>query len=86
MYRTDAIGEVFRIQAEGSSDLHTTHEALLLTAAGVWLLNSLYSRPDDGPASQQLMQAILPLASAQDIDHDLLAVSQSGCPSTCYQL
>jgi hypothetical protein len=44
-------------------------EALLLTAATTWLINSLHARPDDGPASRSLMESVLPLTDAQDADH-----------------
>lgn len=59
-------------QANGRPELRVTYEALLLTAACVWLLNGLHSRPDDGMAGRSLMRAILPLTDAADPDRNAL--------------
>ncbi|KAF9444082.1 hypothetical protein P691DRAFT_778498 [Macrolepiota fuliginosa MF-IS2] len=52
-------------------------EALTLTAACVWLINGLHARPDDGPASRKLMDAILPLTEAAGADRNVIAYNTS---------
>jgi hypothetical protein len=47
-------------------------DALLLTAACVWLLNGLHARPDDGSSARSLMRAVLPTTDASDPDIDTL--------------
>ncbi|KAF8525886.1 hypothetical protein BU17DRAFT_83391 [Hysterangium stoloniferum] len=67
------------MQAEGPSELHTKPEALLLTAACLWLINGLHSRPDDGSADRKLMEAILPLTEVDDqLDHLTLMFTPRG--------
>ena len=56
-----AIGETLALQANGTSHSQFKHDALLLTAACVWLLNGLRERPDDGPSWRSLMDAVLPI-------------------------
>jgi len=41
-------------------------ESLLLTAACLWLTNSLYAWPEDGPAACELMRAVLPITEANE--------------------
>lgn len=41
-------------------------ESLLLTAACLWLTNSLHARPEDGPAACELMRAVLPITEADE--------------------
>jgi hypothetical protein len=48
------------MQREGNTRLRCNSNALLLTAAMVWFINGLHSRPDDGSAARDLMRAILP--------------------------
>jgi hypothetical protein len=66
MIRGLALGKVLSDQAHGPSKLRVKPEALLLTAACVWLINSLHSRPDDGPSCRNLMQAVLPATHEED--------------------
>ncbi|KAF8871325.1 hypothetical protein BD779DRAFT_1680483 [Infundibulicybe gibba] len=63
-YRVMGIKKALQALAESSPRIRVTPGALLLTAACVWLINSIHSQPDDGPASKELMQAVLPLTSA----------------------
>jgi hypothetical protein len=66
MIRVLALGKVLSDQAQGPSKFRVRPEALLLTAACVWLINSLHARPDDGPSSRNLMQAVLPVTHEED--------------------
>ena len=59
-----------------ASGSRVRREALLLTAACVWLLNALDRRPEDGPSLKSLMGAVLPLT--HEDDHLLLAHSHCG--------
>lgn len=49
---------------------------MLLTAACMWLINSLHARPDDGSSARDLMRAILPVTDEED--HLVLAYSPRG--------
>jgi hypothetical protein len=61
-------------QASGSPALRVKREALLLTAACVWLVNGLHACPEDGPVARNLMDAILPVPDSEDHrDHVNLA-------------
>lgn len=64
--RIVAISQTLHLQATGPSQLRFLPESLLLTAACVWLLNGLHARPEDGPASRDLMDAALPIIEASD--------------------
>ncbi|KAJ3963519.1 hypothetical protein EV361DRAFT_874802, partial [Lentinula raphanica] len=68
LIRTEAISRVLMQQQIGEGSLRVKPDALLLTAACVWLLNSLHSRPDDGSAGRSLMRAVLPLTDADNPD------------------
>lgn len=59
-------------QASGNSQFRVEPDALLLTAACVWLINGLHARPEDGPAARSLMRATLPLTEASGADPGLL--------------
>lgn len=59
-------------QALGAAVFRVAPEALLLTAACVWLVNSLHARPDDGSAARSLMRAVLPLTDAEEPDPNTL--------------
>ncbi|KAJ3567638.1 hypothetical protein NP233_g6238 [Leucocoprinus birnbaumii] len=65
LVRLCACGQVLTLQGKGMSQHRFMPEALLLTAACIWLVNSLHARPEDGPASRQLMRAILPLTEVE---------------------
>jgi hypothetical protein len=67
--RLFALGVILGRQSTGQPGLRVRNEALLLTAACVWLINALSARPDDGPSSRNLMDAVLPLTDASDPDH-----------------
>ncbi|KXN81814.1 hypothetical protein AN958_03744 [Leucoagaricus sp. SymC.cos] len=68
-----AISQVLDLQSSGSSSLRFRPEALILLAGCVWLLNGLHARPDDGPASRDLMDAILPITDSRDVNPSILA-------------
>ena len=72
-FRLLALSRVLSSQALGSPALRVKPEALLLTAASLWLVNSLHARPDDGPASRNLMEAVLPLTDTNDPDQLIIA-------------
>ncbi|THU76659.1 hypothetical protein K435DRAFT_878887 [Dendrothele bispora CBS 962.96] len=80
--RALAIKEILASQATGPPRLRVDRDALLLTAACVWLVNSLHSRPDDGPASRSLMRAALPVTDAdfEDINNYTLLFKPSQTP------
>lgn len=69
------------LQEGGDSVNQFTPEALLLTAACIWLLNGLHAHPKDGPASRNLMDAILPITEADDADLDVLTYNVCVCPT-----
>ncbi|KAF9060069.1 hypothetical protein BDP27DRAFT_1430481 [Rhodocollybia butyracea] len=71
-HRLEAISRLLMKQAMGSPEFRVTSDALLLTAASVWLVNSLHARPDDGSAARDLMRAVLPLTDAVDPDPETL--------------
>lgn len=64
----EGINRVLMGQQAGPPKLRVKHEALLLTAACVWLVNGLHARPDDGSAARSLMRATLPLTDAAQPD------------------
>ncbi|KXN83946.1 hypothetical protein AN958_00784 [Leucoagaricus sp. SymC.cos] len=72
MIRLMAVNEVLAAQAVAPVLSRFKLEALTLTAACIWLINGLHSRPDDGSAARQLILAALPLTDAEDADPDLL--------------
>lgn len=59
-------------QQSGPPKLRATPEALLLTAACQWILNSLHSTPDTGPSYRDLMDAVLPHIERAGADPDIL--------------
>jgi hypothetical protein len=80
VYRVFALSRILGAQALGTPAFRVKREALLLTAACVWLVNGLHSRPEDGPAARNLMKAILPVTDSDGHrdrdahgDHDTLA-------------
>ena len=76
-YRAKAIQLVLGWQAEGKWELRASMQALLLTAGCVWLLNGLHSAPDNGPASRNLMDCILPEIYRRGADEMLLAYGRA---------
>ncbi|KAG7098026.1 hypothetical protein E1B28_000002 [Marasmius oreades] len=72
-YRLLAMIHILGAQATGPSVFRVGRDALLLTAAMVWMINGLHSRPDDGHHSRDLMRAIFPLTDTRD-DVDELAL------------
>lgn len=68
-----AISQTLSLQESGISSLRFMPESLLLTAACLWLVNSLHARPEDGPASRDLMRATLPVTEEVDTILDVLA-------------
>ncbi|KAJ8074343.1 hypothetical protein PM082_012656 [Marasmius tenuissimus] len=75
-YRALALSHVLSAQANGPSHLRVGYDALLLTAAVVWLINGLHSRPDDGSAARSLMRASLPLVEGRVVEDSTLMFVQ----------
>jgi hypothetical protein len=71
--RVLGISHTLSSQVDGPAVLRVTHDALLLTAACVWLVNGLHARPDDNPAARKLLEAALPLTYRSDVGPDMLA-------------
>ncbi|THV04203.1 hypothetical protein K435DRAFT_851203 [Dendrothele bispora CBS 962.96] len=85
--QTRAVKGILMKQGQGHpasplSHLHTMPEALLLTAACVWMLNSLHHHPDDGAASRHLMLAAFLVTDAErrNIHPSTLLFQASGTP------
>ncbi|KAF9441048.1 hypothetical protein P691DRAFT_685291 [Macrolepiota fuliginosa MF-IS2] len=78
--RLMGISQTLCLQAGAPSDRRFHNEALTLTAACVWLVNGLHARPDDGPASRKLMDAVLPITEAADADTSIIAYNVSSRP------
>lgn len=57
--RVEAISRILMKQQAGGGKFRVSDDALLLTAACVWLLNGLHARPGDGSAERSLMRAVL---------------------------
>lgn len=74
----EAISRILMKQVEGPRVFRVTQEALLLTAACVWLVNCLHARPDDGSAARSLMRAVLPLTDAESPDQETLLFVSRG--------
>lgn len=75
--RLIAISKIFSLQSLGPAHKRFSPDSLLLTAGCIWLLNSLHARPDDGPASRDLMSAALPLIEVAEALDENLAYSVS---------
>ncbi|KAJ3565620.1 hypothetical protein NP233_g7516 [Leucocoprinus birnbaumii] len=73
LWRVFAISNVLGLQSRGPTYKRFSPDSLLLTAACVWLVNSLHARPDDGPSSRDLMDAALPVKVAADVLDEQLA-------------
>ena len=69
VYRLLALCDILKAQASGSPALCVKREALLLTTACVWLINSLHAHPDDGPAARNLMKAVLPVTDSDGTEY-----------------
>jgi hypothetical protein len=67
-----AMSQVLSQQAASDSASRVTPNSLLLTAALLWLINSLHARPDDGSAARSLMRAVLPLTDSDQADDTTL--------------
>lgn len=80
MNRLSGASQALGLQAGGPARLRTSPEALALTAACVWLVNSLHARPEDGPAARRLMDAVLPITDADGVRPDILAYNTSVRP------
>ncbi|TFK62821.1 hypothetical protein BDN72DRAFT_902928 [Pluteus cervinus] len=72
-YRALAIKNILAWQSDGSAQLRARESALTLTAAATWLINSLHSTPDLGPACRELLVSILPSVGHSDADPNTLA-------------
>ncbi|KAJ3563704.1 hypothetical protein NP233_g8773 [Leucocoprinus birnbaumii] len=75
--RLFAISNLLGLQSLGPTHKRFSPGSLLLTAACVWLMNSLHARPDDGPSSRDLMDAALPVRVAADVLDSQLAYPTS---------
>jgi len=75
--RLTGISQTLYLQVHGHGRHRISPEALTLTAACLWLTNSLHSRPDDGAASRRLLDAALPLSDTRDLDLDVMAYNTS---------
>ena len=71
-WRLLALSRALSSQGCSPPGLWVRDKALTLTAACVWLINCLHARPDDGPSSRALMEAVLPLTDDEDIDQLLI--------------
>ncbi|KAK1219139.1 hypothetical protein PQX77_018150 [Marasmius sp. AFHP31] len=76
-YRLLAMSQILRRQVLSPTEFRVGPDALLLTAAMVWLINSIHSRPDDGSAARSLMRAILPLTEGRNVDDSTLMFVQN---------
>ena len=74
MQRLEAISRTLLQQQSGPTNLRVGPNALSLTAACVWLVNALHSRPEDDTAHRSLMRAVSPLTDAPNPDHHALIV------------
>lgn len=75
-FRLLAISHTLALQVTSTTSSRVKRDALLLTAACVWLLNGLRERPEDGPSWRSLMAAVLPITNEDD--HLLLAHGGDG--------
>ncbi|KAG6852703.1 hypothetical protein C0991_009719 [Blastosporella zonata] len=73
-----AASQAISNQASGRAELRVYPQALALTAACVWLINGLHARPEDGPASQRLMDVALPLTEDNGASLDTVAYRSAG--------
>lgn len=79
-HRILGIMYILENQANARSELRARPNALLLTATAVWLLNGIISRPDDGPASRDLMTVVLPHTLLPADPDDLAFYPPQGMP------
>lgn len=75
--RLMGFSQAISLQSTGPSANRFMPESLSLTAACVWLINGLHARPDDKPASRNLMDAVLPITEAEGADREVLAYNTS---------
>lgn len=75
--RLMGISQIISLQQSGPTLNRFIIESLTLTAACVWLFNGLHARPDDKPASRNLMASVLPITEAEDANLDTLAYNTS---------
>lgn len=75
--RLMGISQTLFLQQSGPNANRFMAESLTLTAACVWLFNGLHSPPDDGPASRNLMNSVLPINEAEDANLDVHAYNTS---------
>ncbi|KAG6874617.1 hypothetical protein C0992_007261 [Termitomyces sp. T32_za158] len=75
--RLQAASTVISWQVAAASEFRVNEQALTLTAACVWLINGLHTRPEDGPGARRLMDAALPVAEADEVSPDDVAYRRS---------
>ncbi|KAF8871457.1 hypothetical protein BD779DRAFT_1680415 [Infundibulicybe gibba] len=76
-YRVLGISRALQVLARAPKQVRVTQEALRLTAACVWLINSVNSRPNDGHAERELMRMVLPLTDPAGPDRQSLLYPRS---------
>lgn len=76
-YRALAIRDIFTSQRDGPGKLRLQSESLVLTAACVWLANSLHSRPMDESAHRKLMDLCLPRELKANLNVNTIAYPTS---------
>jgi hypothetical protein len=74
--------QMLRIHLQERDTFRFQPDALTLTAACLWLVNSLDSRPADGPSSRGLMDAVLPLTDPNLVSKVVLAYPTSAAART----
>ncbi|EKM81398.1 hypothetical protein AGABI1DRAFT_36555 [Agaricus bisporus var. burnettii JB137-S8] len=78
--RLMAISRTLSLQEGAPASIRFMAETLLLTAGCLWMVNSLHARPEDGPASRDLMRATLPVTDESEVIRDILAYNTSVRP------
>ncbi|KAG6899378.1 hypothetical protein C0993_010714 [Termitomyces sp. T159_Od127] len=76
--RTLGLKYLLEWQAAAEPKFRVQKSSLLLTAAAVWLINSLHATPDTGASSKELMDLVLPHVETQGADPDILAYKKTG--------
>lgn len=71
-YHCLAFSYTIHSQIEDPAESHIKQLAMLLTAAALWFLKGLHCVPDSGPASRDLIAAILPHVQREDADPNAL--------------
>ncbi|KAF8155454.1 hypothetical protein B0H34DRAFT_675652 [Crassisporium funariophilum] len=73
LIQSSLLSSTLTVGGEGKADIRSSKQALLLTAACVWIINGIHSTPDMGLSSPDLMNAILPHVERKSANLDILA-------------